>query len=106
MGWLIFWAIVIIVCGIGACRQDAREKKEAEKLHQELLRQEQMLLRSSPKAYAQYQAQKSTSASTTQKGKDASVIGRAAAGAVIAGPAGAVVGAISAADKNSRKAKK
>lgn len=37
--------------------------------------------------------------------KEASVIGRAAAGAVIAGPAGAVVGALSAVDKNNRNKK-
>ena len=37
--------------------------------------------------------------------KDASVIGRAVAGAVIAGPTGAVVGALSAVDKNNRKKK-
>lgn len=37
--------------------------------------------------------------------KDASVIGRAVAGAVIAGPTGAVVGALSAVDKNNKKKK-
>lgn len=37
--------------------------------------------------------------------KDASVIGRAVAGAVIAGPAGAVVGALSAVDKNNKNRK-
>ncbi len=40
---------------------------------------------------------------SNSSGKDASVIKRAAAGAVIAGPAGAVVGALSAVDKNNRK---
>jgi len=39
------------------------------------------------------------------KEKDASVIGRAVAGAVIAGPAGAVVGALSAVDKNNKNKK-
>jgi len=34
--------------------------------------------------------------------QDASVVGRAVAGGIIAGPAGAVVGAISAADKNNK----
>lgn len=34
--------------------------------------------------------------------QDASVVGRAVAGGIIAGPAGAVVGAISAADKNAK----
>ena len=37
--------------------------------------------------------------------KDASVIGRAAVGGVIAGPAGAVVGALSAVDKNNKNRK-
>lgn len=36
-------------------------------------------------------------------GKNASVVGRALAGAVIAGPAGAIVGALSAVDKNNKK---
>lgn len=40
-----------------------------------------------------------------KKEKDASVIGRAVAGAVIAGPTGAVVGALSAVDKNNKKKK-
>ena len=45
-------------------------------------------------------------AGSTGKGtKDASVIGRAVAGGVIAGPVGAVVGAISAVDANNRKKK-
>lgn len=38
--------------------------------------------------------------------KDASVVGRAVAGGIIAGPAGAVVGALSAVDKNNRNNKK
>jgi len=38
--------------------------------------------------------------------KDASVVGRAVAGGIIAGPAGAIVGAISAADKNNKNAQK
>lgn len=37
--------------------------------------------------------------------KDASVIGRAVVGGVIAGPTGAVVGALSAVDKNNKKRK-
>ena len=40
-----------------------------------------------------------------KKDKDASVIGRGIAGGVIAGPAGAVVGALSAVDKNNKKKK-
>ena len=35
--------------------------------------------------------------------KDASVVGRAVVGGVVAGPAGAVVGALSAVDKNNKK---
>lgn len=38
--------------------------------------------------------------------QDASVVGRAVAGGIIAGPAGAVVGAISAADKNNKNRSK
>lgn len=45
------------------------------------------------------------SATSTQKQKDASVVGRAVAGGVIAGPAGAVVGALSAVDKNNKNKK-
>ena len=41
----------------------------------------------------------------TKKEKDASVVGRAVAGAVIAGPTGAIVGALSAVDKNNRNKK-
>lgn len=37
--------------------------------------------------------------------KDASVVGRAAAGWVIGGPVGGVIGALSAADKNNRQRK-
>ena len=44
------------------------------------------------------------SAAYTEK-KDASVIKSAAVGAIIAGPTGAVVGAIHAADKNNRNKK-
>lgn len=40
--------------------------------------------------------------SRSGKKKSASVVGRAVAGGVIAGPAGAIIGAISAADKNRR----
>lgn len=43
--------------------------------------------------------------STTSKNKNASVIGRGIAGGLIAGPAGAVVGALSAVDKNNKKKK-
>jgi len=39
------------------------------------------------------------------KTKDASVVGRAVAGAVVAGPIGAVIGAVSAVDKNLRNKK-
>ncbi len=39
------------------------------------------------------------------KDKDASVIGRGIIGGVVAGPAGAVVGALSAVDKNNKKDK-
>lgn len=45
------------------------------------------------------------SSSNTSKEKDASVIGRAVAGQIIAGPAGAVVGALSAVDKNNKNRK-
>lgn len=38
----------------------------------------------------------------SSKGKDASVIGRAVAGTIIAGPVGGVIGALSAVDKNNR----
>lgn len=38
--------------------------------------------------------------------KDASVVGRAAAGWVIGGPAGGVIGALSAVDKNNRRGRK
>lgn len=38
--------------------------------------------------------------------KDASVVGRAVAGGIIAGPAGAVVGALSAVDKNNKNKQK
>lgn len=38
--------------------------------------------------------------------KDASVVGRAVAGGIIAGPAGAVVGALSAVDKNNKNREK
>ena len=41
-----------------------------------------------------------------QQPKDASVIGRGVAGAIIAGPAGAVIGAASALDKNMKNANK
>lgn len=44
-----------------------------------------------------------TGSSAGQSGKDASVIGRAVAGGIVAGPAGAVVGALSAVDKNNKK---
>ena len=43
----------------------------------------------------------SSEPSKTNK-KDASVVGRAVVGGVVAGPAGAVVGALSAVDKNNR----
>lgn len=46
-----------------------------------------------------------TSTYVAPKKKDASVLGRAAAGAFLAGPAGAIIGAISAADKNNRNKK-
>lgn len=39
------------------------------------------------------------------KSKDASVVGRAVAGGIVAGPTGAVVGAISAVDKNMKNKK-
>lgn len=41
----------------------------------------------------------------TENDKEASVIGRAVVGGIIAGPAGAVIGAISAVDKNMRNNK-
>ena len=44
-----------------------------------------------------------SSASTAKESKGASVVGRAVAGGIIAGGAGAVVGAISAIDKNQRE---
>lgn len=47
----------------------------------------------------------SDSSPSTSKEKDASVIGRAVAGQIIAGPAGAVVGALSAVDHNNKNKK-
>ena len=44
-------------------------------------------------------------AAEASKNKDASVVGRAVAGGIIAGPAGAIVGALSAVDKNNKKNK-
>ena len=46
-----------------------------------------------------------TSPSSSSKEKDASVVGRAVAGGIIAGPAGAIVGALSAVDKNNKSKK-
>ena len=40
--------------------------------------------------------------SPKKENKDASVVGRAVVGGIVAGPAGAVVGALSAVDKNNR----
>ena len=42
-------------------------------------------------------------AAEAKKNKDASVVGRAVAGGIIAGPTGAIVGALSAVDKNNKK---
>lgn len=42
----------------------------------------------------------------SETSKDASVVGRAVAGGIIAGPAGAVVGALSAVDKNNKNRSK
>ena len=47
-----------------------------------------------------------SSSTTAPKEKDASVVGRAIVGGAVAGPVGAVVGAISAVDKNNRNSKK
>ena len=41
----------------------------------------------------------------TSQDKDASVVGRGIVGGLVAGPAGAVVGALSAIDKNNKKKK-
>ena len=46
-----------------------------------------------------------TSPNSSNKEKDASVVGRAVAGGIIAGPAGAIVGALSAVDKNNKSKK-
>lgn len=62
-------------------------------------------------SYNRYNSSDSISALTRQTysssysngEKDASVFGRAVAGAIIAGPAGAIVGALSAVDKNNKK---
>ena len=51
-----------------------------------------------------YNTPTSVSQKTSNK-KDASVVGRAVVGGIIAGPAGAIVGAISAADKNHKNKK-
>ncbi|MBP3633071.1 MAG: hypothetical protein J6J43_00665 [Oscillospiraceae bacterium] len=45
----------------------------------------------------------SISLDSSTRGKDASVVGRAVVGGIIAGPAGAVVGALSAIDKNNKR---
>lgn len=43
--------------------------------------------------------------SRSKKSQSASVVGRGILGGVIAGPAGAIIGALSAADKNNRNKK-
>ena len=48
------------------------------------------------------EAQRMYSKNTGEQKKDASVVGRAVAGGVVAGPVGAVVGALSAVDKNNK----
>lgn len=54
------------------------------------------------KAHAQAWARLASSEPSKTNKKDASVVGRAVVGGVVAGPAGAVVGALSAVDKNNR----
>ena len=60
-------------------------------------------------SYAQYASDTGynpyKAAAEAHKNKDASVVGRAVAGSIIAGPVGAVVGALSAVDKNNKKNK-
>ena len=56
------------------------------------------------RANAEYFAS-SSSPSSSSKEKDTSVVGRAVVGGIIAGPAGAVVGALSAVDKNNKSKK-
>lgn len=48
------------------------------------------------------EAQRMYSKNKSEPKKDASVVGRAVAGGIVAGPAGAVVGALSAVDKNNK----
>lgn len=78
-------------------------RKEQEKIEQKHLER----MKTDPAYRARqlsYQAQLAAAKSYSQgtKSKDASVVGRAVAGGIVAGPAGAVVGALSAVDKNNK----
>ena len=61
--------------------------------------------RQAPSTYIHPSVLKAQMNSTNTSKKDTSVIGSAAVGALIAGPTGAVVGAIFAADKNQKNRK-
>ena len=79
-------------------------KIQLEQLKKELGLMEQVLReRGLPTNYEEYQNIKAAKVkSNPNSTKDASVVGRAVAGGIIAGPVGAVVGAVSAADKNAK----
>ena len=62
----------------------------------------QVALGANPMDVVRDRTMETVSLNVKKENNEASVIKRAAAGAVIAGPAGAVVGAVSAADKNNR----
>ena len=78
-------------------------------IHLEQLKKELSLIeevlreRGLPTDYEAYKNVKAAKVkSNPNSNKDASVVGRAVAGGIIAGPVGSVVGAISAADKNAK----
>ncbi len=61
--------------------------------------------RSTPIRYGSSTPNYPPSVKNKDKNGDASVVGRAVIGGIVAGPAGAVVGALSAIDKNNKKQK-
>jgi len=94
---IIFWFLTIIWLWLSFSKYNdevkgyERAQQDFEKYQKEELSRKKM------------QQSMATNTQSTDKDKDASVVGRAVVGGILAGPAGAVVGAISAADKNAKK---
>ena len=103
-GFSIIVCVIVLIYALVKLFKNIQIQQECE---QELrrLKQEEHILKYGESAIMSSLDNSTITGTHNKSNKDASVVGRAVVGGIVAGPAGAVVGALSAVDKNNKKNK-